>query len=179
MALVDLRSSDRSLLEHLAERTQQAAELRRVLALLWLDDGDDVSEVADRLRVSRQTVYNWAERFQNRGDADLDECLADRARSGRPPTAQGIIDPLLEAVIDDDPRDWGYPATVWTAPLLRQFLSDVHGLVVSAQSVRLAIARLEILWKRPRHRLAQRPDTWRQAKGGFNAAYGAACALSC
>jgi transposase len=110
---------------------------------------------------------------------DLYECLADRPRSGRPATAQGIIDPLLEAVIDDDPRDWGYPATVWTAPLLRQFLRDRHGLMVSTQSVRLAIARLEILWKRPRHRLAQRPEAWRQAKGGFSAACAAACARSC
>ena len=73
-------------------------------------------------------------------------------------------------MIDGDPRDWGYPATVWTAPLLRQFLRDVHGLVVSDQSVRLAIARLEIRWKRPRHRLAQRLETWRQAKGGFSGA---------
>jgi transposase len=178
MALVNLCPSDRALLEHLAEHTQQASELRRVLALLWLQDGDDVSEVADRLRVSRQTVYNWAERIQEARGMDLYERLADRARSGRPATAQGIIDPLLEAVIDGDPHDWGYPATVWTAPLLQRFLRDAHGLVVSAQSVRLAIARLEILWKRPRHRLAQRPETWRQAKGGFSVACAAACARS-
>jgi len=32
--------------------------------------------------------------------------------------------------------------------------------------VRLAIQRLRIRWKRPRHTLALRPATWRQAKGG-------------
>jgi len=179
MALVDLRLTDRTLLEHLVGHTAQATELRRALALLWLDDGEDPQEVAERLRVSRQTVYHWVQRFQGRRDAPLDERLADGARGGRPPTAQGIIDPLLEAVFDDDPRDWGYQATVWTAPLLQQFLRDAHGLDVSAQSVRLAIARLELLWKRPRHRLAQRPETWRQAKGGSSAACGAVCAPSC
>jgi hypothetical protein len=40
MALVDLRPSDRALLEHLVGHTAQATELRRALALLWLDDGD-------------------------------------------------------------------------------------------------------------------------------------------
>ena len=36
-------------------------EVRRAQALLWLDDGADSSQaVADRLHVSRQTVYNWA-----------------------------------------------------------------------------------------------------------------------
>src|SRR5437868_3319486 len=144
MALVDLCPSDRSALEYLAEHTHQATELRRVLALLWLDDGDDLSAIAGRLRVSRQTVYNWVGRFHDRCAADLSERLADGARTGRPPTAQGVIDPLLEAVLDADPRDWGYPATVWTAPLLRQFLRDVHALVVSEQSVRLALARLEV-----------------------------------
>src|SRR4051794_40311167 len=102
MALVELRPKDRSLLEHLAGHLAQAAELRRVLALLWLDDGDDPREVADRLRVSRQTVYNWVQRFQSSPDAPWEERLADRARGGRPPTAQGIIDPLLEAVFEDD-----------------------------------------------------------------------------
>src|SRR5437588_376568 len=179
MALVDVRPTDRALLEQLADRTAQATELRRALALLWLADGDDAQEVADRLRVSRQTVYNWVQRFQSRSGAPLDERLADGARGGRPPTAQGIIDPLLEAVCEDDPRDWGYQATVWTAPLLQQFLHDAHGLEVSAQSVRLAIARLEVVWKRPRHRLAHRPETWRQAKGGSSAACGAAYAPSC
>lgn len=179
MAFVDLHPNDRALLEHLASHTAQATQLRRALALLWLDEDDDPQEVADRLWVSRQTIYNWVERFQDRSGSPLHERLADGARSGRPPTAQGIIDPLMEAVFDDDPRDWGYQATVWTAALLQRFLHDVHGLEVSAQSVRLAIARLELLWKRPRHRLAHRPQTWRQAKGGFSVACGAAYAPSC
>ncbi len=166
-------------LQHLIDHTAQATELRRALALLWLDEGDDPQEVADRLRVSRQTVYHWVQRFQQRSAAPLEERLADGARSGRPPTAQGIIDPLLEGVFEDDPRDWGYQATVWTAPLLQQFLREVHDLEVSAQSVRLAIARLELLWKRPRHQLARRPDTWRQSKGGFNAVCGAVSIPSC
>jgi transposase len=179
MPLVTLSLHDRSLLEHVAGLTDQASHLRRALALLWLDGGDDVAEVADRLRVSRQSVYNWVQRYHDRSDLDLDERLADGARSGRPPTAQGIIDPLVEGVIDDDPRDWGYRATVWTAPLLQEFLRDEHGVEVSVQSVRLALARLEVRWKRPRHRLADRPETWRQAKGGFSVACGSACAPSC
>ena len=179
MALVALCPNDRALVEHLVGHPVQATELRRALALLWLDEGDDPQEVADRLRVSRQTVSNWVQRFQDRRGVPLDERLADEARPGRPPTAQGLIDPLREAVFDDDPQDWGYQAAVWTAPLLQPFLRDAQGLEVSAQSVRLAIARLGLLGKRPRPRLANRPETWRQAKGGSRAACAAACAPSC
>ncbi|MDQ3651624.1 MAG: hypothetical protein M3458_15400, partial [Acidobacteriota bacterium] len=56
-----------------------------------------------------------------------------------------------------------------TAPLLVEYLRDEHQVVVSDDSVRAAIARLRMRWKRPRHHLALRPETWRQAKGGSNA----------
>ena len=60
----------------------------------------------------------------------------------------------------------GYHQTVWTAPLLVRYLRDHHGVEVSGTTVGRAIARLGIRWKRPRHQLARRPDTWRQSKGG-------------
>jgi transposase len=78
----------------------------------------------------------------------------------------GIIDPLIAEVIDQDPRTLGYHSTVWTAPLLREYLEQVHGIAVSQKSVSLAIERWRMRWKRPRHQLALRPEHWRQSKGG-------------
>jgi transposase len=150
----------------LLDRTHVATQLRRAQGLLWLHDGQSVAAVADLLRVSRQTLYNWAESFRARADLGVAERLLDAPRSGRPATALGIIDPLIDAVIDGDPRGYGYRATVWTAPLLQRHLEEVHGIETSPKSVRRAIARLDIRWKRPRHRLGLRPQTWRQAKGG-------------
>jgi len=100
---------------------------------------------------------------------DLSDRLLDAPRSGRPATALGIIDPLIDAVIDADPRDYGYRPTVWTAPLLQRYLEEVPAIRTSSKSISRAIARLGIRWKRPRHRLGLRPDTWRQAKGGSKA----------
>ncbi len=122
--------------------------------------------IAEILDLSRQTVYNWAQAFRHRSQLELTQRLRDAPRSGRPATALRIIDPLLDTVIDDDPRDHGYHATVWTAPLLRRYLEDVHAIVTSRKSVSRALSRLRIRWKRPRHRLARRPPTWQQAKGG-------------
>lgn len=166
-----LDQKERRALENLSLRTDDAHILRRALALLWLDEGEEVQEVAAHLQVSRQSVYNWATRFQLRGDLPLCARLADGARSGRPCSAHGIIDPLIEEVIEQDPRERGYRATVWTAGLLEQYLWEEHQLDVSRRSVGLAIARLRFRWKRPRHHLARRPATWRQAKGGSSAAW--------
>jgi len=166
MTELALSYKERVQLEELVSHTQDARLIRRAYALLWLDEGETTHEIAVQLGMSQRTVYNWVDRFVEREDFALEVRLADATRSGRPCTAQGIIDPLIEAIIDTDPRERGYRATVWTAPLLVHYLADDHHLPVSCQSVRLALARLRIRWKRPRHTLALRRATWRQAKGG-------------
>jgi transposase len=166
MALLSLSDRQRGELEALVSRTPLAKERCRAQALLWLAEESDVAEVAEQLNVSRQTIYNWLSRFQQRAALDLRERLLDVPRPGRPRAASGTIDELVAAVIDGDPRQLGYRATVWTAPLLSQYLLDHHGIEVSDRTVSRAIGRLGLRWKRPRHELALRPKTWRQSKGG-------------
>jgi transposase len=166
MAVITLSKRKRIALQDFMVHAPTAREHSRAQALGWLANGTTVEEVAERLGVSRRTVYNWVHRFEQRADLELGDRLADAPRSGRPPTALGIIDPWIEEVIDQDPRSFGYHCTVWTAPLLQHYFEDTHGIQVSRKSVSRAIARLDIRWKRPRHTLANRLDTWRQAKGG-------------
>ena len=170
---------DRSALERVVKTGGDARLLRRAQALLWRHEGVSMVEIASRQRVSRQTVHNWVARFQARAGQSLAERLSDGERTGRPATALGVIDPLLEAVLEQDPREYGYAATTWTAPLLQRHLWKAHQAQVSERSVRRAIHRLRYRWKRPRYRLSLRPATWRQAKGGSNggstAAYGPSC----
>jgi len=166
MAELALTARERNQLKALAMQARDGRVSRRAYALLWLDEGEAFAAVAAHLDLSRQTIYGWAERYQTRSGQPLAARLADGARSGRPCTVAGVIDALIETVIETDPRELGYRSTVWTAPLLVMYLSMQHGLSVSCQSVRLAIGRLRMKWKRPRHQLALRPDTWQQAKGG-------------
>jgi transposase len=145
--------------------TRDARLLRRGQALLWHLEGETIAAVAERLEVSRQTVYNWVARFAP-GTGSVAERLADAERSGRPAPAKGKIDSFLADLIDTDPRDFGYAATAWTAPLLQKHWAEQHQADVSVISVRRALHRLRRRWKRPWYRLALRPATWRQAKGG-------------
>jgi transposase len=166
MAPLTLSDRQRGELEDILAHTPWAKERCRAQALLWIADGSNVGAVAELLQVRRQTVYNWLSRFQERAELDLRARLLDAPRLGRPRTASGTIDELVAAVIDDDPRDFGYHATVWTAPLLCRYLREHHAIEVSDRTVSRAIDRLGIRWKRPRHELALRPETWRQSKGG-------------
>ena len=163
-----LSSLDYQNLVAVAHSTHDARQMHRAQALLWLHEGDTVDEVATRLFVTPRTVFRWRRRFYERQTLTLPARLADGPRSGRPKTVHGIIEILLREVIESDPRQLGYHATVWTAPLLRQYLRDVHHIQAARRSVGLAIARLGMAWKRPRYDLARRAPTWRQAKGGSN-----------
>src|SRR4051812_33999963 len=166
MALLVLRDRQRGELEAIVSHTPSAKERCRAQALLWIADGFDVADVAELLQVSRQTIYNWLSRFQERAELDLRARLLDAPRLGRPRTASGTIDELVAAVIEGDPRTFGYHATVWTAPLLSRYLREHHAIAVSDRTVSHALDRLHLRWKRPTHELALRPETWRQSKGG-------------
>jgi transposase len=170
MTRIPLSREEREVLETVVAHTKDARRLRRAQALLWRDAGERVSSVAERLRVGRRTIYRWTTRFRGRSALDCGARLADGVRTGRPRTVQGVIEPLIDAIIDRDPREFGYRFTVWTASLLRQYLQEVHQVIVSRKSVSLALARLGLRWKRARYDLVRRAATWRQAKGGSSGA---------
>jgi transposase len=160
-------------------RTPAGREHCRAQALRWLSQGVPVDEIADLLGVTRQTVYNWANRFQQREGLALYERLSDAPRSGRPPAGEGLLDLFIEAAFDHAPTDFGFRGSAWTAPLLGQYLRQVHQIDVSRKTVSRALDRLDLHWKRPRHQLALRPQTWRQSKGGSRGASRTACAPCC
>jgi transposase len=149
MVLLALSSQERGVLEGLITPLALTNEVRRAQALLWLDAGESPQAVAARLRVSRQTIYNWATRFKRRrGVLDIQARLRDEKRSGRPRTVPRVIDPLLGAVRERDPREFGYRSPVWTTTLLRQYLRDVHHLAVTRASVSVALRRLKTASKK-------------------------------
>ena len=166
MALVRLSRQEQATLEAVASRGSDAREVRRAEALLWLAEGHTPSEVADQLRISVQTVYNWRNRFSERDAVPILTRLSDAARTGRPPSAQGVVDPLIAAIIDQSPEQHGYQATVWTAPLLVRYLEREHRMKTSPASIRRALKRLGMRWKHPRHVLSRRAEHWRESKGG-------------
>ena len=139
---------------------------KRAQALLWLHEGETYEEVAERLHVTPRTLHNWVKRYQQRAGWPLEQRLGDAPRSGRPAYLSQRIEPLVRQLIDEAPEQHGYPASVWTAPLLREHLHRTHQIQASERSIHRTLQGLGLRWKRPRHRLARRSPTWRQAKGG-------------
>src|SRR5436309_15080121 len=98
--VVNFSRKERMLVDTIVASSKDRKQFQRAQALLWLDDGESVDEVASRLYVLRQTIYNWILRVHAESAQSLRQQLADAPRSARPPTAQGIIEPLIESIID-------------------------------------------------------------------------------
>jgi transposase len=157
MSQFHLTSPQRHRLRGLLHETSDLPTYRRCLALLEVDAGRTVSDVARSLGVTRQSVHNWIARFGEEGRA---EALADRYGGGRPATLGE--DGGLAALLGHSPQHFGRPAANWTVPLLREHLRRATGADVSEPTVRRQLRRLGYVWKRPRYVLD--PDPEREKK---------------
>src|SRR6266576_6812556 len=97
MSLVQLSSSQRRDLRGQLRGARDASYYRRLLALLELDRGKSVAEVADLLRVTRQSVYNWASSFAACPDPAV---LRDQYGVGRPSAWTEELQALLLAGLE-------------------------------------------------------------------------------
>jgi putative transposase len=159
MNTVNLTARERRQLRTALRQTRDAGLYRRLLAVLEFDRGATISEIAELLGVSYQSVCNWLVRFQGRGDATQ---LSDAPRSGRPARAGEVVDILLRMLLKLSPEWSGYHATHWTVPLLQDQLRQYTGEDYSSDTVRRSLHRLGYVWKRPRYILA--PDPEREKK---------------
>ena len=156
---VRLTPSQRRRVSARLRATDDARYGRRLLAILALDEGDPVSDVAERLGVTRQTVYNWARAFEAGGGATA---LEDRYGGGRPSLWTAELEALLLAALQQRPDQLGYPGPNWTIPLLQEHLQRCGGQRLSDDTIRRQMRRLDYVWKRSRYVLP--PDPEREKK---------------
>lgn len=164
MVALRLNARDREALSERARSNADARETRRALALFDLDAGESPTWVAERYRVGRSTVYEWAARWHDTARPRADR-LRDAARSGRPPDTRDAAEEVLAELMPSAPTDHGYRHPAWTTPLLLAHLRR-RGVEASDTTVRRALHRLGYRWKRPRFVLSRRAEHWRQSKGG-------------
>jgi transposase len=149
-------AAERHLLEAALAHTDDAALLRRVLALFLVDQGQSVAEVARLVQKDRSSVYRWMERF---AAGHRLGALEDQRGQGRPPQWSAELERLLESALIRPPRQFGYPANSWTAPLLQAFLAAYHPeQEVSLSTLRRRLKESGYVWKRFRYVLAPDPE---------------------
>jgi transposase len=133
---------------HAGLRSPDAFTLRRCQVLLASADGLRPGAIAERFGCASQSVRNAIRAFAAEG---LD-CL--REKSHRPVSARPEIDAAgrerLRALLHRSPRDFGKPTSIWSLELAAEvaFAEAITGRLVSDETIRQALLRLGVGWKR-------------------------------
>ncbi len=165
MSIVPLTPAQRRQLRRSLRCAQDASHYRRLLAILELDRGQSVAEVAQVLGVTRQSVYNWASCFLASSDPTA---LEDHYGIGRPSAWTEDLVTLLQTSFQQRPADLGYLAMNWTVRLLQEHLYRCGGRWLSENTIRRQLGDLGYVWKRFRYVLP--PDPEREKKTRDSAA---------
>lgn len=133
--------------ETLRRLTRQAVGrvAMRAQVILWSDQGRTVPEIAELLEWSPATVRARIKRYEAEGIAGL----YDKPRSGRPRKAHEAVQQEVATLLERNPTELGYTATVWTIVLLMSHLASL-GWVLSRSTVRRVVHALGYRWRRPR-----------------------------
>ena len=159
MSIVQLTSSQRRQLRTELRHATDASYYHRLLAILELDRGQTVAEVAASLQVTRQSVYNWAHSFAACSDPAV---LRDHYGVGRPTAWTEELKTLLWTSFQQRPNELGYVGVNWTVPLLQEHLLRQGSRWLSDDTIRRELDKLGYVWKRFRYVLP--PDPQREKK---------------
>jgi transposase len=145
-------------------RSKNAFVLRRSQIVLASARGERAIAIASHLGCDDQTVRNVIKEFNTHGLLVLQE------KSSRPHHLHAAIAeedlPRLQALLHRGPRDCGKDTSIWSLDLLAQ-VSFEQGLTrsqVSGETIRQAIRRLGLNWKRVKHRINSPDPLYEQKK---------------
>ena|SRR5215212_1352772 len=138
-------------------RAPSAFTVRRAQIVLSSAEGRRPRAIARGLRCAVQTVRNGVRAFNAVGLAAL------TAGSSRPksatPVLGGVERERLRAILHESPRAFGHTRSTWTLDLLARVTHE-RGLsptVLSGETIRQALLRLGVGWKRAKRWLTS-PD---------------------
>jgi transposase len=131
-------------------RAARAFTLRRSQVLRLSAEGRTPRQIARHLGCTDQTVRNVIRAFATEGLGCLEQ------KSSRPKTAKPELDEAkceqVRALLHHSPRQFGKARSTWSLPLVAEVCQE-RGLtesLVSDETIRNAIKRLGISWKRAR-----------------------------
>jgi transposase len=121
-----------------------------------------VPEIATLFDVSLATVRFWIRRFETAGPPGL----RDDPRSGRPRQITSEIEDHLVDLITHDPQqaDPTFLATFWTSAMLTLVLATQLHISVCANTIRSALHRVRLRWRRPRLAMPHKTDPLKAQK---------------
>ena len=144
-------------IEALEERYHKTKDVRlrtRAQMMLLAAEKQLVArEIAELVRENEQTVRRWLKRYMAEGI----EGLKDAPRPGATPKVTPGYEAELLRVVRLRPRSMDLEFSLWTLQRLADYMAEETGIRVEAETVRLHLAKHDIVLSRPQHKISS-PD---------------------
>ena len=147
-------------------RSADVFTVRRCQVVLASARGDHVPAIARTLGCCEQTVRSAVHAFTRDGVAALERGSA-RPHSARPAFDAPTTERLL-ALLRRPPREFGHPTSLWTLELAAR-TAHAEGITpvrLSRESVRLALRRRKVCWRRAKKWLTSPDPAYAPKKNG-------------
>ena len=150
-------------------RTVDAFRVRRAQIVLASARRLSPKPIAQLVGCSVQTVRNVLHTFNTRGVEGL-ERQSNRPKAVEPMLAATRCE-RLQHLLHQSPRLYGRPTGVWTLALAAQvcYEQGITERLVSDETIRRALQRLETNWKRAKHWITSPDPHYARKKSGATA----------
>lgn len=149
-----LTEEQQVLVQRAIARDKRPEVRHRATAIQLLHQGMHPQTVADTLAVSLGSIYKWHARWREGGI----DALANRPKSGAPPKADEAYWQRVEEVVEQEPHEFGYAFTIWTAERLIAHMAAETGIELSANRFQVVMRQRGYVYRRPKHDLKSLQD---------------------
>lgn len=136
-------------------RNFNTMEDRRLQAIRLLHQGLSQAEIARQLKVSRQAVHIWYQKYQTGKRTALRSTTA----TGRPPKiAFSAIKQRLPKILIGGAAARGFVIGLWTTANIAAVIKQEFGVSYHRDHVRRLLHTLGFSWQKPRRQAAERDE---------------------
>jgi len=144
MIRVQINQEERDLLQRFRGQSSSKNSEKALMVLLNAD-GESAVKISGRLNRNPHTVRFWLKRYLAEGV----EGLQRKKASGRPSDKRKECIQVIKKVLPQSPQKFKYQDSVWSIPLIRDYLKTAHKIEVSEDTLTRGLKDLGYSYKRP------------------------------
>jgi len=117
-------------------------------ALIAMKNGKDVQDICEIVGITRETLRNWRQSFENKGTSGL----KSEKPSGRPPKLNPNMQEALKAALLKTPEELGYQQAIWDGNLVCVYLKDKFKIEIKPRAAQYWMKKLGFTRQYPRRK---------------------------
>jgi transposase len=133
----------------MAIKGRRATYEERVSACEALEKGVSVDDIAEVLKVSRSSIFEWQKAYRAHG---ADSLRTKKTRGPKSKLSDSQLSQLYRLVVGNDPRQLSFGLALWTRGMIQELIFRQFDVRLSLVSVGSVLANLGLSPQRPLYR---------------------------